>query len=155
MVKLIIKDSHCTILNVHNKIIHNIISDSYLLKDDNLNNINFDLMPCNIINEPHLYLGKGYESYDIDLIDIKNLLFININQKEKDKYFKDDKYMYSYYLDTFRLFISYSNIISFLESKYPPKSHTNNLKPCSHFKTLCTNLIEYNYRWKIIDTYGI
>ena len=83
----------CTVLNKHNKVIENIISDVYLLNDTDYNKL-----PSSVLNNPQLYLGAGFNGIEIDLFKFKKLLFNNISiEKDLSYYEVPSIHDYTYY----------------------------------------------------------
>lgn len=154
MEKLIVRnDKRCTVLDANNKVISSIIPDQYLIQD-----INFNDLPSNVIDNVSLYLNKKetpqrkYECFPIDLVDIKKILFNDIFLKE-DQYWKNSKFMYAYSKEESTLSISNFIVLSILNLKYLSSSNLINAYSC--VKLLCSKLIENKFQWPINNTNAI
>lgn len=78
--------SNFIILDNNNKIIENIILDSFKIKD-----IDFNKLPSNIYSKVEIYIGKEFETYKFELNVFKEFLFGENVFKNKDDWFWNNK----------------------------------------------------------------
>lgn len=139
---------------MEDRLIYNNESKTYYVLDINNNiivnttDINFNILPSNVLNDVKLYLGKQYSLYNFDYQFVYNLLFndVYINSNSNDYKNKDGDWLYDYYEESGILYLSYFRINTVLKIKYDFSTQI--------IQILCGNILVTHYKWNVVIVYS-